>query len=67
MDRCYRAAFSDERALEMLRAERGLAFDPRLVDLFIAHAAHSLALRDRVNRLAPTLPTSSGLPDDHED
>ena len=68
MDRCYRAAFSDERALQMLRAEQGLAFDPDLIDLFIAHAAHIIALRDRVNRLAPDFADLvSGLPDDHED
>ena len=49
MDRCYRPAFSDERALSMLAAESGRAFDPRLVALFIAHAAELVALRDRVN------------------
>ncbi len=49
MDRCYRPAFSDERALSMLAAESGRAFDPRLVALFIAHAAELMALRDRVN------------------
>lgn len=54
MDRCYRAAFTDERALLMLRDERGHAFDPALVDIFIAHAPEIIALRDDVNRLKPS-------------
>jgi putative two-component system response regulator len=54
MDRCYREAFSDERALQMLQAERGHAFDPRLVDLFIAHAPEFIALRDHINRIQPS-------------
>ncbi len=54
MDRCYRAAFSDTEALAMLRAERGRAFDPRLVDAFIAHAPRMVALRNHINRLNPS-------------
>jgi putative two-component system response regulator len=54
MDRCYRAAFSDERALEMLTAERGKAFDPRLVDAFVAAAPRMVALRDRINQHNPS-------------
>jgi putative two-component system response regulator len=54
MDRCYRPAFSDERALQMLQAERGRAFDPQLVDLFLAHADAMRALRDRINQVHPT-------------
>ncbi len=54
MDRCYRAAFTDERALLMLRDERGHAFDPALVDIFIAHADEIIALRDDVNRIRPS-------------
>jgi putative two-component system response regulator len=50
MDRCYRPAFSDERALQMLQAERGRAFDPTLVDLFQAHAGAMRALRDCINQ-----------------
>ena len=50
MDRCYRPAFDNERALAMLRDERGRAFDPRVVDTFIAHAAEMISLRDLVNR-----------------
>ena len=50
MDRCYRSAFSDDKALEMLAAERGNAFDPRVVDCFLAHAKELIALREEVNR-----------------
>jgi putative two-component system response regulator len=50
MDRCYRPAFADERALYMLRAERGRAFDPQVVDTFIAHAAEMISLRNLVTR-----------------
>lgn len=50
MDRCYRPAFADDVALAMLRAERGRAFDPLVVDAFAAHAEEMIALRDLVNR-----------------
>ena len=50
MDRCYRPAFSDQRALEMLAGESGRAFDPDVVDSFLAHADELIALRDRINR-----------------
>jgi putative two-component system response regulator len=50
MDRCYRPAFSDERALQMLVSERGKAFDPRVVNTFVAHAAEMMSMRDLVNR-----------------
>jgi putative two-component system response regulator len=49
MDRCYRPAFSHERALHMLRAERAKAFDPQIVDTFLAHADAIIALRNRIN------------------
>jgi len=50
MDRCYRVAFDDETALAMLMAERGKAFDPRVVDCFIANASELIQLRDNINR-----------------
>lgn len=50
MDRCYRPAFSDQQALQMLVAERGKAFDPKVVNTFVAHGAKMMALRDQVNR-----------------
>lgn len=48
MDRVYREAFSQEKALEMLLAERGRAFDPRVVDCFMEHSASLEALRHHV-------------------
>jgi len=50
MDRCYRPAFSDAKATEMLRAERGRAFDPRVVDCFLEHIGDMIELRDSVTR-----------------
>jgi putative two-component system response regulator len=55
MDRCYRPAFEDRRAIEMLVSERGRAFDPRIVDAFVAEAPALCALRDRVNLERPGL------------
>lgn len=53
MDRCYRKAFSDEVALDMLRQQRGLAFDPRIVDVFIDHVDTLIEMRDSINRQPP--------------
>lgn len=50
MDRCYRPAFTDEKALSMLVEQRGRAFDPCIVDCFVRHAAGLIALRDQVNQ-----------------
>ena len=50
MDRCYRPAFDDATALQMLAAQRGQAFDPAIVDIFMAHAADMVAVRDHVNQ-----------------
>jgi putative two-component system response regulator len=49
MDRCYRPALPDAEVLKMLAAERGRAFDPRIVDAFLAHAEDLILLRDAVN------------------
>lgn len=54
MDRCYRKAFADDVALRMLSEQRGIAFDPRIVDAFLADAPALLALRDRTNRMPPS-------------
>lgn len=48
MDRVYRRAFSHEKALEMLQAEQGKAFDPDIVDCFMRNSAAILALREHV-------------------
>jgi putative two-component system response regulator len=54
MDRVYRPAMSNETAIGMMTAERGRAFDPRIVDCFLANAAEMIALRDLVTRQRPT-------------
>lgn len=54
MDRVYRPAMSNEVALQMLAEQRGMAFDPRLVDCFLAHSAEMIELRELVNLKRPT-------------
>jgi putative two-component system response regulator len=54
MDRCYRPAFDDATALQMLVAQRGLAFDPHLVDAVLAHVDQLIAVREHVNQTRPT-------------
>lgn len=49
MDRVYRPAMSVEVALSMLQAQRGKAFDPEIVDTFMANAVELNALRERIN------------------
>jgi putative two-component system response regulator len=46
-DRPYRKAFPIERAVEIMRAERGRHFDPRLVDLFLENVDEVAELRER--------------------
>jgi putative two-component system response regulator len=48
MARCYRPAFPDETVKAMLLAERGAAFEPRIVDVVIERWDSFVALRDRV-------------------
>ena len=45
MDRCYRPAFTPGEALDLVRAQRGRALDPRIVDVFVEHADELLAIR----------------------
>lgn len=54
MDRVYRPAFTVERALSMLVAESGGAFDPVVVNAFLAHAEEIDALRCRITRESPS-------------
>lgn len=54
MDRCYRPAFCDEEAAGMVRAQRGRAFDPELVDAFDAEFDHIVALRKAINDVQPS-------------
>jgi putative two-component system response regulator len=58
--RPYRPAFSIEKAVEIMRAERGHHFDPRLVDLFLENIDEVTELRDRytpADATAPVEPT----------
>lgn len=54
MDRVYRPAFSVDTALQMLASERGCAFDPAVVDVFLLHRAEIDALRIRVSQERPS-------------
>jgi len=54
MDRCYRKAFNDDVALGMLVEQRGRAFDPRVVDCFVANAPALIALREHINAQPPS-------------
>lgn len=54
MDRCYRPAMPDEVALQMLKDQRGQAFDPTLVDLMVQHVDSLIDLRERINREPPS-------------
>lgn len=53
MDRVYRPAFSLEKAMEMLQAERGKAFDPHIVDVFVAHIVELDQLRRDITAQRP--------------
>ena len=54
MDRCYRPAMADDTVRAMLLEQRGKAFDPLIVDTFLAHWPCFVALRNRVTRLNPS-------------
>jgi putative two-component system response regulator len=49
MDRCYRPAFADDVAVQMIKEQRGKHFDPAIVDVFLQHIDIFIILRDRVN------------------
>ncbi|MFG6442027.1 HD-GYP domain-containing protein [Roseateles sp. LKC17W] len=48
MRRSFRPARADDVALAMLAEQAGTAFDPEVVDAFLAHAPALIALRDHV-------------------
>jgi len=54
MDRCYRPALADDVALTMLGEQRGRAFDPEIVDCFLANATELMTLRDCINQQPPS-------------
>lgn len=49
MDRSYRKAFSDDDALKMLEAQKGIHFDPDMLDVFIKHHQKFIDLKTKVN------------------
>jgi putative two-component system response regulator len=49
MQRRFRPARADDRALAMLAEQAGSAFDPDIVAAFLAHASALIALRDRID------------------
>jgi putative two-component system response regulator len=53
MDRCYRKALTDEDAIAMLRARRGVNFDPAIVDVALSISDELIRLRDEINARAP--------------
>jgi putative two-component system response regulator len=63
MDRCYRPAFDDASALAMLKAARGTAFDPQVVDCFVAHLEQMIELRNQVTHHKLGFAELSGLAD----
>lgn len=50
MDRCYRPAFSDEKALAMVRENDGTHFDPEVVAAFFSVSDEIICERDRINQ-----------------
>lgn len=54
MDRVYRPAFSLEKTMEMLQAERGKAFDPHVVDVFTDHIAQMDRIRRDITEQRPS-------------
>jgi putative two-component system response regulator len=54
MDRCYRPAFTDEVAVQMLAQESGRLFDPHIVQTYLDQAERLIDIRDRVNTCRPS-------------
>jgi putative two-component system response regulator len=50
MGRCYRPAFSDEKALAMVKENRGTHFDPKVVDAFFLISDEIIQTRDKINK-----------------
>jgi response regulator RpfG family c-di-GMP phosphodiesterase len=46
-DRCYKKAWPLEKVLELMQAEQGEHFDPRLIDLFFKNLGEFLTIRER--------------------
>lgn len=50
-DRCYKRACSDQAALEMLEVQKGIHFDPDMVNVFIKHHQKFIDLKAKVNSM----------------
>jgi putative two-component system response regulator len=50
MDRCYRPAFSDEKALAMVKESNDTHFDPNVVQVFFSVSNDIINERDRINK-----------------
>ncbi|MBA6292258.1 HD domain-containing protein [Colwellia sp. MB3u-70] len=50
MDRCYRPAFSDEKALAMVKESSGTHFDPKVVKAFFSVSNDLINERNRINK-----------------
>lgn len=50
MDRCYRPAMSDEKALAMVQENTGIHFDPAVVAAFMKVSGRIRETRDRINQ-----------------
>jgi putative two-component system response regulator len=50
MDRCYRKAFTDDKAIEMIIDQSGKHFDPNIVEVFLENIHTFIEIRERVNK-----------------
>lgn len=57
MDRCYRPAFSDKEALQMIDEQRAKHFDPEVVDVFLSISDRLIRAREAINRGARVFPS----------
>ncbi len=46
-DRVYKQAWSDEKIFELFKSEKGIHFDPKLIDVFFENIDLFLAIRDK--------------------
>ncbi len=56
MDRVYRPAFADEKAIEMAEEGSGSHFDPAIVSAFLSSVEDIITTRDRINKESGTVP-----------
>ncbi len=51
--RCYKKAWADEDIFNLIKAEKGKHFDPKLVDLFFDNLNDFLSIRAEFTDLLP--------------